>query len=129
VSALRRAQLCVAILFATSLAFGCVSIVGVSESDYLNAVEELCKCRPLGFAYGSTVTCVSTLSARLSVASEATRAAWLDNYVKKCQLCGDVTSVECLRTPPTCVDTGNQCSKSEECCTLGNLCKGGICEN
>lgn len=98
-------------------ASACAKVIGVSASDYKDAVEELCACSPPAFPDPDTATrdaCVKRLHERFQSAGPDAYATWLKAYADKG--CGDDCTVaaQCFYTAPACAKA--DCANTEECC-------------
>lgn len=111
------------------LATSCVSALGLDEEKE-SAIDKLCNCPQLQVAvYGAEGTkqeCVADLSRRLEIATEPTRAAWLQNYEAQCQ--GKCLEWQaCFQKEPTCRQPADVCESDAACCA-GSCCDG-VCSN
>lgn len=107
------------------LATGCVAALGLNEEKE-SAIDKLCNCDGLQLAvYGGSdkkQECVADLTHRLEIATEPTRAAWLQNYDAQCK--GTCANWEaCFRIEPTCRQPADSCTADPACC-VGHCCNG-----
>jgi len=102
----------VAMVFALLLG-SCVSLLQLD--GYASAVSELCD-RYDQCDYDDYPSCTAKAGARLSAASDDTRAQWLTGFNDNKCLVQCKNTLSCMDTVPICAALGSDCDVTQECC-------------
>jgi hypothetical protein len=107
---------------AAVLAPGCTGVLGLND-EHSDPVAEVCSCDKVYPLYGSAGACRAELGERLKLATESTRAQWMQRFTEHCTNC--TNPLECVSYPPTCRQTGEACAGD----LAGSVCCSKKCSN